>query len=198
MSRLPFQLTCPMRGTTDMSAKEFAMKCISTHVPHAGHDFELNDASFIANKFQLTCPMRGTTKIPTSVSPRAKISTHVPHAGHDGIITPHYCYSLPFQLTCPMRGTTSNFFFRLATSSFQLTCPMRGTTWIVFPGMPFRGISTHVPHAGHDFFPLRLPSFGTNFNSRAPCGARRRGSNPDIEIPSFQLTCPMRGTTYLL
>ena len=55
-----FQLTCPMRGTT-----------------------ETYYYITISGTFQLTCPMRGTTIMATVFWFLHRISTHVPHAGHD-------------------------------------------------------------------------------------------------------------------
>ena len=79
--------------------------------------------------------------------------------------------------------------------SFQLTCPMRGTTAAVQADVDFIGISTHVPHAGHDPS-ARYPLLScADFNSRAPCGARPCCGTTAFPRHLFQLTCPMRGTT---
>ena len=72
---------------------------------------------------------------------------------------------------------------------------MRGTTFTSIATAAILQISTHVPHAGHDpvFRPDTLQAI--NFNSRAPCGARRRRLRSSRQLLLFQLTCPMRGTT---
>ena len=149
--RISFQLTCPMRGTTDKDYVISGVYVISTHVPHAGHDCELYRRAYAAEnfnsrapcgarplafslsfatstRFQLTCPMRGTTEMPRRSFRADTISTHVPHAGHDRSVGD------------------------LVAIAY---------------------ISTHVPHAGHDH-KLFGDDHGTEyFNSRAPCGARR-------------------------
>ena len=191
----PFQLTCPMRGTTDDPPAARLVSDISTHVPHAGHDViaeligdtvdHFNSRApcgarlikeitqHILNGFQLTCPMRGTTNKFYNNIATVNISTHVPHAGHD----------------CSYRRPSAFHF------SFQLTCPMRGTTWSIEYRRGRSPISTHVPHAGHDcgLCGQVLPQM--DFNSRAPCGARPRRPKRLWSALSFQLTCPMRGTT---
>ena len=168
----PFQLTCPMRGTTDDPPAARLVSDISTHVPHAGHDViaeligdtvdHFNSRApcgarlikeitqHILNGFQLTCPMRGTTNKFYNNIATVNISTHVPHAGHD----------------CSYRRPSAFHF------SFQLTCPMRGTTWSIEYRRGRSPISTHVPHAGHDCLDGRVLRKVRDFNSRAPCGAR--------------------------
>ena len=72
---------------------------------------------------------------------------------------------------------------------------MRGTTAAVQADVDFIGISTHVPHAGHDPS-ARYPLLScADFNSRAPCGARPCCGTTAFPRHLFQLTCPMRGTT---
>ena len=56
-----FQLTCPMRGTTYNDRGQKVVIYISTHVPHAGHDFPRISKVYPQYKFQLTRPRRGTT-----------------------------------------------------------------------------------------------------------------------------------------
>ena len=79
---------------------------------------------------------------------------------------------------------------------FQSTCPLRGTT-IGSPQeyAPYV-ISIHVPLAGHDVITVgNRRGRRTNFNPRAPCGARRGNYAPVAVCVTFQSTCPLRGTT---
>ena len=124
---------------------------------------------------------------------------------------------------------------------FQPTCPVRGTTRIRRVQLHPDGISTHVPRTGHDervirtqtrpaVFQPTCPVRGTtfdshlgdsrtsDFNPRAPYGARRSGRGVgqraggiSTHVPRtghdrtahsgrkgniiFQPTCPVRGTT---
>ena len=95
---------------------------------------------------------------------------------------------------------------------------MRGATAAAFGTMRWHGISIHAPRAGRDDGSLNIiavkldisihaPHAGrdrarparrsrpTNFNPRAPCGARRIGGFPLIWEQLFQSTRPMRGAT---
>ena len=73
-----------------------------------------------------------------------------------------------------MRGATINGVVAALGSIFQSTRPMRGATR---PGQQRRctsEISIHAPHAGRDAEWCRSSTPGTNFNPRAPCGARQQ------------------------
>ena len=72
---------------------------------------------------------------------------------------------------------------------------MRGTTRLFDLHKQIKGISTHVPHAGHDRPDHHGDRRVFHFNSRAPCGARQNMRLFGRFFMIFQLTCPMRGTT---
>ena len=78
-----------------------------------------------------------------------------------------------FQSTCPARGTTIPTSIAKVTTLFQSTCPARGTT----PRPPIHRIK------------------GTDFNPRAPRGARLGSAPRGYCSFEFQSTCPARGTT---
>ena len=82
-SRILFQPTCPVRGTTDQLDVVHENDVISTHVPRAGHDIGIK-----------------------VLNPFTGISTHVPRAGHDNNDNKYGAYFGIFQPTCPVRGTT--------------------------------------------------------------------------------------------
>ena len=184
-----------MRGTTYPPCDDNGNINISTHVPHAGHDSSVYGICPRHVIFQLTCPMRGTTRIVQARPFRYYISTHVPHAGHD------------------QRKTLPSEYSRISTH-----VPHAGHDYEEHHFLPPRLISTHVPHAGHDYLERNRPALeristhvphaghdqrdgdglhhSFYFNSRAPCGARPSIGYDIILIGSFQLTCPMRGTTF--
>ena len=168
-----FNSRAPCGARLEHFLRSVAAKHISTHVPRAGHDrffrrllltprhfnsrapcgarLTGNCVRWSSSGFQLTCPMRGTTyfmRLYTDTEPT-------------------------FQLTCPMRGTTVWKHANRPHVAFQLTCPMRGTTKRHLRHSVHVGISTHVPHAGHDTADSARIRPAANFNSRAPCGARR-------------------------
>ena len=145
--------------------------------------------------FQLTCPVRGTTRVLISRSVGLYISTHVPHAGHDCRRTGGRRLHRNFNSRAPCGARPVGAVPTFVLRGFQLTCPMRGTTLLRNYGVSEASISTHVPHAGHDGWTEIAPQLFANFNSRAPCGARRSDHRRESDGGQFQLTCPMRGTT---
>ena len=148
-SSLIFQLTCPMRGTTNSYARP-------------SHSI----------LFQLTCPMRGTTADIRKPVRRERISTHVPHAGHDEVVQGVRERHDHFNSRAPCGARPSFFVFVSAETKISTHVPHAGHDRISFGTEHSKSISTHVPHAGHD------PEIETGvlicsyFNSRAPCGAR--------------------------
>ena len=102
-------------------------------------------------------------------------------------------------------------------TEFQLTRPLRGATVMLFCVKFGIAISTHTPLAGRDVLPTPSEYAYTDFNSHAPCGARRTGhasilgcahfnshapcgARPPSArrtrlISPFQLTRPLRGAT---
>ena len=148
--------------------------------------------------FQSTCPARGTTLgrlggvvRPQDFNPRAPRGARRRRPLRGSLSLSQ------FQSTCPARGTTP------ATGSveykrfkFQSTCPARGTTtsFCSRSVRPSR-ISIHVPREGHDVSRSTPRSSITNFNPRAPRGARLRYLPRHSFTGRFQSTCPARGTT---
>ena len=168
---------------------------ISTHTPHAGRDEKLFALGFYST-----------------------ISTHTPHAGRDPVVAAisaapfHFNSHAPcgarqllcarrsraaeFQLTRPMRGATARAPAPRPSGKFQLTRPMRGATRHRDCGnqcdqrfqltRPMRGatrlaerlkergydFNSHAPCGARRFLPP-FPSRAVHFNSHAPCGARR-------------------------
>ena len=145
-----FQSTCPARGTTleDLAVKY--AETISIHVPREGHD-----------------------EHPEGSAGSACISIHVPREGHDARRQAKWPQPQKFQSTCPARGTTINLFADGGSIAFQSTCPARGTTGQPPESVQQRDISIHVPREGHDFSSTLPSSIITNFNPRAPRGARQ-------------------------
>ena len=141
--------------------------------------------------------MRGATEVLRDAERSKRISIHAPHAGRDnkyGGRGHHHRYFNPrapcgarlvvqvftarffkFQSTRPMRGATSCHSRKTAAEIFQSTRPMRGATTI-------------WRYVRHDL---------SDFNPRAPCGARQMSSVNGELRNLFQSTRPMRGATVL-
>ena len=124
------------------------------------------------------------------------ISTHAPLAGRDLHFTNHLSRhlnfnprapcgarrsslrgcnkSLVFQPTRPLRGATLLLMLRRCCVIFQPTRPLRGATISSRPILATGKISTHAPLAGRDRVLVSLVPITSNFNPRAPCGARQQ------------------------
>ena len=191
---------------------------ISIHVPREGHDSLIGSTLPAAGTFQSTCPARGTTgrREPrpcstTYFNPRAPrgarqqqecdtggaamISIHVPREGHDSWLLTTKNARNRFQSTCPARGTTCPVRPDERMMLFQSTCPARGTTFKYLRRAHMTPISIHVPREGHDGIFIWLLMRITDFNPRAPRGARLSWCHPQTSTLLFQSTCPARGTT---
>ena len=108
---VPFQSTCPARGTTPevrasaLRTSNFNPRAprgarraenvgfwgrlwISIHVPREGHDaFSVKSLKY-RSLFQSTCPARGTTEFAYIAELMSGISIHVPREGHDHLQLP--------------------------------------------------------------------------------------------------------------
>ena len=124
---------------------------ISIHVPLAGHDRSASDDP---------CPARA-------------ISIHVPLAGHDERVpqgTLFFFYFNP-RAPCGARRQPQN---RLQTSiQISIHVPLAGHDPNPHPQSARARISIHVPLAGHDGPACAHHLLHSDFNPRAPCGARR-------------------------
>ena len=72
---------------------------------------------------------------------------------------------------------------------------MRGATNRYANGLVNKIISIHAPHAGRDTSWRRRSRAASNFNPRAPCGARLGTQQMPLVGHAFQSTRPMRGAT---
>ena len=148
---------------------------ISIHAPHTGRDFTPVVTDCPVHLFQSTRPIRGATYKVADIIPGTWISIHAPHTGRDGVPTKWEPVDMPFQSTRPIRGATS----------------ITITVVIVF-----FTISIHAPHTGRDE-PASMspvPRF-SDFNPRAPYGARLTAAILLTSADRFQSTRPIRGAT---
>ena len=104
---------------------------------------------------------------------------------------------MAFQSTCPLRGTTATAEDWYTRVGFQSTCPLRGTTRQRQQARERKRFQSTCPLRG------TTPASGvcklgaSDFNPRAPCGARRYICGNSQPVSKFQSTCPLRGTTRL-
>ena len=78
---------------------------------------------------------------------------------------------------------------------FQSTRPVRGATAVAAVCHLPEAISIHAPRAGRDLDFNPAATSLSNFNPRAPCGARRAALMLFLSISEFQSTRPVRGAT---
>ena len=96
------------------------------------------------------------------------ISTHTPLAGRDTSLR------------------TGDF----AMFAFQLTRPLRGATLRQIIREIFSVISTHTPLAGRDLKKKSIALLQCDFNSHAPCGARRDWCDYKLYCENFNSHAP--------
>ena len=140
-----------------------------SHVPHAGHDRE-EKLDLCGSIFQSTCPMRGTThgalqhQDDGNFNPRAPCGARLlPPLSH----TLH----LHFNPRAPC-GARHKDAEKNSSGDISIHVPHAGHDQADILMARMISISIHVPHAGHDRLHQRFRLSPTDFNPRAPCGAR--------------------------
>ena len=184
-----------MRGATEINDRQTFGHWISIHAPHAGRDADNGTTPTTEIKFQSTRPMRGATRSALSVqrlrshfNPRAPcgarlafaaedgeddgISIHAPHAGRDGAgleIPPEV---MNFNPRAPCGARRGQLGRQVGAIAISIHAPHAGRDIETEFNQSTREISIHAPHAGRDASARRAGASATNFNPRAPCGAR--------------------------
>ena len=124
------------------------------------------------------------------------ISIHAPHAGRDVPGPPASEPSGPdFNPRAPCGARPCALVMISRSKVFQSTRPMRGATNSPLCRAYAACISIHAPHAGRDHIRSSSRRSKSNFNPRAPCGARLTASTAGSSRTPFQSTRPMRGAT---
>ena len=145
-----FQSTRPMRGATPWRTYCPARSGHFNPRAPCGARLPPNCSPVMGSVFQSTRPMRGATPASSSVGhPSQNFNPRAP---------------------CGARQVWSND--ETAELVFQSTRPMRGATSGDFWEIPKDEISIHAPHAGRDGGDLGHLRLHSDFNPRAPCGAR--------------------------
>ena len=162
-----------MRGATDYS-RQWANRCllisihapregrdrppevlhhgrrISIHAPREGRDERPAARTFARSRFQSTRPARGAT---------SQTRTWLP--------------SWLFQSTRPARGATYQHLAFVQLVAFQSTRPARGATMVSIAVACKTIISIHAPREGRDSTKHWCRIALSDFNPRAPRGARQ-------------------------
>ena len=138
----------PLAGRdADVSSAVNRLSGISIHAPLAGRDKLLLLLTFERDLFQSTRPLRGATFRGGYLRQKNRISIHAPLAGRDGRPARREIPCLGISIHAPLAGRDS--------------------------GEPVpQPISIHAPLAGRDHAKAWIRRWKSNFNPRAPCGAR--------------------------
>ncbi len=192
-----FQPTRPLRGATACAQRSQSQMSISTHAPLAGRDFFFW-VSLKAALISTHAPLAGRDEEPEEESPSKYISTHAPLAGRDRSKTRETKTKRNFNPRAPCGARPEYLRHGHHKKLFQPTRPLRGATNTVKHSITTFQISTHAPLAGRDRQQNEIAKGGSNFNPRAPCGARHHAAAQFIEDKiGFQPTRPLRGATAL-
>ena len=101
-----------------------------------------------------------------------------------------------FQSTCPARGTTNRVGNHDICRTISIHVPREGHDPLEsVQHLDKPSISIHVPREGHDTSSTDLSKRKSDFNPRAPRGARQNLGISNTSEKEFQSTCPARGTT---
>ena len=195
-----FQPTRPLRGATEVNrCLRYEEYLFQPTRPLRGATPLCRVLSVVLERFQPTRPLRGATGKAASSAAPSPISTHAPLAGRDHISLVVHWVLHGISTHAPLAGRDVNGHKYLKHHyRFQPTRPLRGAT--IFGELSYRAplISTHAPLAGRDgrrkvrralcqgFQPTRplrgatdavreIDRAQSNFNPRAPCGARLSG-----------------------
>ena len=189
----------PLAGRDGCVFREVCLvSTISIHAPLAGRDL-FGYADFTTPIiFQSTRPLRGATGAEAFASARRRYFNPRAPCGARPRVTISRLSCMPsFQSTRPLRGATGvvleplfrcfgdfnprapcgarlRGFMHLAQARrlFQSTRPLRGATIHSSPRHKLGRISIHAPLAGRDRTDPSHAVRVSNFNPRAPCGAR--------------------------
>ena len=108
----------------------------------------------------------------------------------------HQRLPFPISIHAPLAGRDRSVFPFSALIRFQSTRPLRGATLDqIAARISTPRISIHAPLAGRDTNTCIYIGNTTNFNPRAPCGARPVMARSYNQYKPFQSTRPLRGAT---
>ena len=198
-----------------MAAQDY----ISIHAPRVGRD-EIADVEIMLEQifqstrpvwgatwtqgrppaistFQSTRPVWGATTDASAVIATINISIHAPRVGRDGQGAKSAEFGYDISIHAPRVGRdVGKPVGGKPVNGFQSTRPVWGATGDVHVRGLGQSISIHAPRVGRDAIALTSYSKAkTNFNPRAPCGARRSLSVIIKPSKGFQSTRPVWGAT---
>ena len=172
-SLVGFQSTRPVRGATAVVMAGVFDFAISIHAPRAGRDRPGAGCTGRKTDFNPRAPCGARPRYDIANQATQQISIHAPRAGRDYFLNKSWLQKLHISIHAPRAGRDAR------------------------DGPPSTGgrISIHAPRAGRDSCRSSWRSRHTDFNPRAPCGARPHILPDAVFQFGFQSTRPVRGAT---
>ena len=163
----------PLAGRDSQRPRRTKPTSISTHAPLAGRDLLWIGSAIRFSSFQPTRPLRGATFILHCIDGDAvNFNPRAPCGARPCSVRDRCHKYFIFQPTRPLRGATASDMEAVMPSLFQPTRPLRGATnFLSLRALPLRFQPTR-PLRGATEKRRRVINSTTNFNPRAPCGAR--------------------------
>ena len=191
-----FQSTRPLRGATSLLLGFAEQLPFQSTRPLRGATLVLC-GGIEQWLFQSTRPLRGATINADPYRLDDAISIHAPLAGrdHDRGYAP--IYARQFQSTRPLRGATKHHPDVGRRRLISIHAPLAGRD--LWAGSQTRSQSDFNPRApcgARRAMPRSTQGKTLNFNPRAPCGARPLLSRVVLASFLFQSTRPLRGATF--
>ena len=168
-----FNPRAPCGARRDRRCGDHARADISIHAPRVGRDVQILGRVVELRAFQSTRPVWGATDIKCARLMVLPISIHAPRVGRD-----HYC-------------ATAREYYAISIHAPRVGRDLRKRDFRDIVS----AISIHAPRVGRDKSIIWSLCTLTNFNPRAPCGARRLTADPEMRKTIFQSTRPVWGAT---
>ena len=186
----------PLAGRDHNAVDRSHNVLISTHAPLAGRDFwgrlhrgcltNFNPRApcgarpaphfggVFSKKFQPTRPLRGATNLSCGLCGKNKnFNPRAPCGARPTPTRSQCCRNGNFNPRAPCGARQNGLQIYQSWGRFQPTRPLRGATLHIVVTFNHGNISTHAPLAGRDASSVLSSCVDTDFNPRAPCGARR-------------------------
>ena len=167
-----FQSTRPLRGATVILY--LSANSDLNFNPRAPCGARHRSPLWLGNSmpFQSTRPLRGATIIRWRRGDKVMISIHAPLAGRDPDWQQRQLRQDYFNPRAPCGARRFKASYAEISDAFQSTRPLRGATGVFVLSISGVGISIHAPLAGRDSPGAGCTKPTSDFNPRAPCGAR--------------------------
>ena len=151
------------------------IEAISTHAPLAGRDNCATSCVNARGEFQPTRPLRGATSLLRGCNKSLTFQPTRPLRGATNLRRGSGIFLIRFQPTRPLRGATSPLTYRLTLVAISTHAPLAGRDYCVScPACSVNQFQPTRPLRGATLSACNLVYRVSDFNPRAPCGARQQ------------------------